>query len=822
MIEPLPPPPNEPPWREFARAPLVPAALGAAAGLALDRVSSVPFEASLIAALVAILVSCFASTRIGIPLAFAALAAAHHQAERNFYEPDDIGNFAAVEPRIVKIRGFLEEEPTLRKADHSELFGPARRVDRAVTTLRVSELSLDERWQPVSGLMRVSVERVIPAGDEGTLDSLDIGDEIEAIGLLSKPSTPGNPGERDYASFLLDRRIRAELRIVKDAKGVTRLAAGGWSWNRLLADLRARFTTVLKETTPANDVPLARALLPGDTAAAGRDDWDVFARTGVIHVLAISGQHLVILAGVVWLVLRTLGLPRRWGAWLVLALIVIYAALTGGRPSAIRAAVMVSIVCGGIIARRPVHLANSFALAWLVVVVINPMDAVSPGSLLSFLSVFTLIWGVGRWLEPVERSPVEQLLHESRPAWLNALRAVLRWLLVLYAINLALTFANAPLIISAQNVAPPVGILIGPPVILLTTVALLSGFTQLLVGLVNPLAALPFGLITALCLSWSKSLVVLADQLPYSSLYLPDLPVWWMLGFHAFLIATVLFASRRLALALMLWTLLGLLTSGTHISNELRVTFLSVGHGGCTVLETPDGRVIVYDAGTMAGPDTVKRVIAPFLWSRGIRRIDELILSHADLDHYNGVPELLRRFPVGQATMTPSFAEKPAREVAEVMLAFEKHGVPRRVAVAGESFRAGEVTIDVLHPPPGGFAGSENERSLVLLVSHRKHTLLLTGDLEKNGTAMLLATPPRMIDVLMAPHHGSPAAFPDSLAKWASPKLVVVSRGPRSGNIMQENWSTWEHGAVTVTSHATGVVAETFRTKERRVIVRGE
>jgi competence protein ComEC len=268
--------------------------------------------------------------------------------------------------------------------------------------------------------------------------------------------------------------------------------------------------------------------------------------------------------------------------------------------------------------------------------------------------------------------------------------------------------------------------------------------------------------------------------------------------------------------------MIGLVGVTERTSDEMRVTFLSVGHGGCTVIETPDGRVLLYDAGTMAGPDAVKRVIAPYLWQRGVRRIDELFLSHADLDHYNGVAQLLRRFPVGQVTMTPSFATKPAPEVAEVLLILERHRVPRRIAVAGESFTAGDVTLDALHPPLDGPGASENERSLVLKVSHLGQTILLTGDLEKAGTTLLLAQPPQQVDVLMAPHHGSPAALPQALLKWSQPKLVVVSRGQRASPLTNapDAWDTWTHGAITFHSHATGLSAETFRTKQRLVVKR--
>src|SRR5262249_45043581 len=157
--------------------------------------------------------------------------------------------------------------------------------------------------------------------------------------------------------------------------------------------------------------------------------------------------------------------------------------------------------------------------------------------------------------------------------------------------------------------------------------------------------------------------------------------------------------------------------------DELRCTFVAVGHGGCTVLETADGRVLLYDAGSLTGPDVTKQVIAPFLWSRGIRRIDEVLLSHADLDHFNGLTELLERFAVGQVTCTPSFSEKHLAGVELTLAELRRHGVPVRTVKAGDVLTAGDVTLEVLHPPAVGPDGNENTRSLVLLVRHARPTI---------------------------------------------------------------------------------------------------
>src|SRR5205823_5258557 len=148
----------------------------------------------------------------------------------------------------------------------------------------------------------------------------------------------------------------------------------------------------------------------------------------------------------------------------------------------------------------------------------------------------------------------------------------------------------------------------------------------------------------------------------------------------------------------------------------LRCTFLAVGHGGCTVLETPDGRTLLYDAGALAGPDVTRLKIAPFLWYRGIRRIDEVFISHADLDHFNGLPALLERFAVGQVTCTPSFREKPTPGVRFTLETLERRHIPVRIVKLGDRLMAGPVEMEVIHPPETGPEGNENGRSMVLLV----------------------------------------------------------------------------------------------------------
>lgn len=246
---------------------------------------------------------------------------------------------------------------------------------------------------------------------------------------------------------------------------------------------------------------------------------------------------------------------------------------------------MVCVVCGGIILRRPVIPANAFAFAWLIVLGVNPTDPFTAGCQLSFLSVFVLIWGCSRWLVPRELTPVEQLIDETRGVQEKMLRAALRALWQAFAISTILTVVNVPLVLAWQNVASPIAIILGPPLILLTSIALVAGFLVLIVSPLGTVVAWPFARVTEWSLAACEWLVHLGDRVPGGHLYSPAPPVWWLVGFYLLVAGVVLFDgkwAKRCLAAIGVWVLFGLVVGlQPRTSDEARVTFLAVGHGGC-------------------------------------------------------------------------------------------------------------------------------------------------------------------------------------------------------------------------------------------------
>ena len=807
-------------------APLVPVALAATAGIVVDRLWILPLAGSLALALVGVLawlILVNTSKKLlalfYLWMSIAGLGSAYHHWRRHHLDAGDLSHLAKEERQPARFRGTLHSAPLVQLAKPD----PLRTLPSDDTTrfvLRVAERQhlASGDWHDVGGLVQVTVL--------GQVQDITVGDEVELLGRLALPGGPVNPGGLDFDAVLRDQGITTTLVVLKPTD-VT-LLRPGWPTSPfgLLAIVRGwGQETLARELNAQHDV--AAALLLGEGSAMTGEAWEQYRRSGVLHVLAISGQHLVVLAGFLWILARIFGL-RRWQAAPLIALLLIgYALLTGGRPPVMRAAWVVAAFSGGVLLQRPASPANTFALAWLGVIAINPTDIINAGCQLSFLAVAVLVGPVARWVDEPQ-DPLERVVDQARPWYVMMFVWVWRWLVACYAINAVVWLAVAPLVAAHYNTVSPIALLIGPPVTLLTSIALLTGFAFLLfVGWCYPLAWV-FGWLTQGSLMGCEFVVSLGQQAPGAYFYVADVPTWWLGIFYAALLAGIAWQMSwrwgRWALAVGgAWLALGMaMQMWPHRTGEFRCTFVAVGHGGCTVIETPGGRVIVYDAGATTGADVTRRHIAPFLWSRGIRRIDTLILSHGDLDHFNGVPQLSERFTIDRVISTPTFAQRELAGMRKALSALDSRGLSVEVVHAGISWEEDGVFFEVLHPPLVGPTKNENARSLVLLVKHRGWSMLLTGDLEDAGLTQVLAKSAPAIDVLMAPHHGSDKSNIVELAKWAKPKVVVSSQAaPISDRVSVAMYEkrgakflgTWPHGAITLRPTASESQVETYRTK---------
>jgi competence protein ComEC len=819
-------------------APLAPLALAGSAGVAADRLLGpwgtltwvvLALGGATIAAAAWRLPRLFAWAIAG---AFAALGGGWHHHRWSDLAADDPAraDWASAGRRPAWVRGVLVEGPTFRRGEQ----GPGDRGStRAV--LALTGIHDGRGWRLASGRVQAWV-----VGDRPDLEA---GRPVEAAGALSTPEGPLNPGEFDPRPILRAQGIRLRL-AVDDPSGIwLDPTAEDWPWTRWLGAVRSWSARRLASGLGPDVVPLASALLLGRREAVDPEVNDAFARTGTTHLLAISGLHLQVLAVVLGAAVRAAGLGRKASFGVVMAGTVAYALLVGLAPSVVRSAAMTVVTCLGGGRDRCVAPANLLSVAALLTLLHNPSDLFDVGCQLSFLAVGAIVWcvpAVLAWDAPV-LSPLEVLERRLEPWWRILCRVGLAGVRDGLRASAVIGIIGWPLVALRFHLVSPVGVLLNLPLIPLTSMALLlAGLTLGLAAIWPPLGA-PFGWACGKALAGTEAAVRWGTSWRWGHGFVPGPPEGWVLGFYALLgLATLAGAcrwpsTRRWWGLAIVWGAIGAvlpLIPDRPAATEAEV--LAVGHGLAVAVRSPAGRTALYDAGKMGDPHVGRRIIAPALWSRGVRRIDLVILSHADADHFNGLPDLLDRFEIGAVRVPPGFEGPANPAAARLMAGVRARGIPISEIAGGDRIDlGGGTTLAALHPPRSIRAGStDNARSVVLEVDAGRRRLLLTGDLERDGLSDLMARPPLpALDAMLAPHHGGRTSNPAPLYDWARPALVVVSQRPpptvgrdpltplAEGRFRLLR--TWQAGAIRLRWAASGLLATGFRDRPESEARRG-
>ncbi|MGD9127841.1 MAG: DNA internalization-related competence protein ComEC/Rec2, partial [Planctomycetia bacterium] len=544
-----------------------------------------------------------------------------------------------------------------------------------------------------------------------------------------------------------------------------------------------------------------------------------FVETGTMHLLAISGLHVGLLAWFLFFLFQICRVSPAKSAILVALIILFYAILTDARPPVIRATILVWVFCLSQFLNRDVPGFNSLAAAGLIVMVMNPASFFQVGTQLSFLAVATILWFIPTWRRVVERQvDAHPRLLDDRVSW----QGLWFWLnrSVRYCIFISLTIwlITLPLTMARFHLISPIGPVMNVVLWIPVTIALVSGFLFLVVCILCPPLAVVLAGVVNQAFHFIDWIVSHAAELPGSHFWVAGPCDWWLLGFYL-LLGMGLFLPRQLGFprwprfAPIAWIGIGLFIAAmASPPKELRATFIAVGHGSSTLIQTTSGENILCDCGCFAsgrdGADTISRV----LWDRGVRRLDGVFLSHADADHYNALPGLLERFHVKTVYIPPRmFLDEPdSSMLAALHQAIDKAEVEVREIQAGDRLRIGkDCCIDVLHPAKRYALESNNANSMVLLVEHAKRRMLLPGDLQLSGINALLAEGSVDCDVLLVPHHGSRNSSPAELARWCRPEHAIVSS--RAGDLHSDTKAAYQQqGACVYQTNHDGAIDVTL------------
>ncbi len=805
----------------YRRSPAVPVTAAFAAGILADHVFDPILEVWLVAAAVSLSawVICFCSRTAWASAAFLLagvliVGAGWHHWRWSVVGSDHIIRFAEETSQPVNLTGRLVDQPWIVPHKEHDLPVSIPEFDRTVCTLECHSLISGKASEPVSGRVRVEIS--------GHLVHGSVGDEVAVVGLLSRPAGPRNPGAFDYRRYLRSDGLLATVHC-GEPEDVRVLSAGGNPFRRLQGRLRARSEQMLHEQLSERTAPVGVALLLGTRTAIPEELRTAFAESGTMHILAISGSNVGILAALLWLVTNLAGLGRAASVALILTGVLAYSFVADAQPPVMRAVLMIVATLAGRPWHREGSLVNGLALAALGVLVWNPSHLFDVGAQLSFLAVAALIWAPSwsRRLREAASNSADPLSRLEKPFAARWLASVLRTLITVHVTIAAIWLFTLPLTMARFNLVSPVGFIVNVVLAPLVVVILWCGYALLLVGLLVPALAGPFALAFDAGLRLMLGLIERAAAIPGGHLYLAGPADWWLAGFYACLAAVAfglpLSQLRRWGWRTMLvWVVGGLGTAlWPRPAGDLRCTFLSVGHGLAVVVELPQGRTLLYDAGQMQDGTRARQTVLAALWQRGVRAVDALVISHADIDHFNGVPGLARTLPIGTVLVHESFLDfrQPGVEMTCNLLSQQK--VPIKFVWAGDRLNVDDrAQLTVLQPAVGARLASDNANSLVLSIEYAGRTILLTGDLERGGLDNLLLSPPTHVDILQAPHHGRYAANPRPLAEWASPDWVVVSDGRNDDSERLKAvygpgahiLSTQQYGAITFVIDARGNV----------------
>jgi competence protein ComEC len=531
------------------------------------------------------------------------------------------------------------------------------------------------------------------------------------------------------------------------------------------------------------------AVALGEGGGVARDVRFQFGVAGLAHVLAVSGLHFGVVAWAVWWAvggaLRRWGWGvRRWGVEAMAAAVAgpalgVYVVFVGAPVSARRAFIMVTCVLLGRALRREGHGVIGLSAAGLVILGWEPQALHQVGFQLSFAAVLGIFWGAQAW-----DKPLQGLIERRCRGWTAK---ALGWAASMGVATAAASVATTPLVLWHFGRSPWVGLVANAWVVPWVS------FVVLPVGLAGALvwwlwgaggvALMKGARLAERAMVWSVEGFV--ERAPWVSVEAPGLPGWLLCLIGALAVTTLRvgakpWAKRALGpLALAVGVgVAAVVWGGAGDAETLTVTFLSVGQGDATLIEAPNGEAWLIDAGGARSWDPGERVVVPALYAMGRRRLDHVVVTHPDLDHFGGMAAVVRAmrphtvWTCGVDDHSPQYQDmlKAAGEVgAQVRPLTSDH--PEVALGDGAILR-------VLWPDRPDPSRGKNDNSVVIQLTHGEVSFLLPGDLEAGGEAALLREgQPISATVLKAGHHGSQTSSTEAFLDAVKPQVVIYSVG---------------------------------------------
>lgn len=601
------------------------------------------------------------------------------------------------------------------------------------------------------------------------------GDRIALTAVFEEPQDVRNPGEVSYRDYLALNNVFAVLRV-KDASAITVIGKGEASWLYASLVLPARHFAAgtIASVAKGDERHYLTGLLLGDRSDISKEIRKAFANTGTVHVLAVSGSHVVVIVAALYALFGIMRIPLRPKIVATIIAVLFYMLLTGAAPSVVRASFMTCVVLAGKLVQRRASVYNCLGVSAILMFLYDPRQVFDVGFQLSFVAVLSMVFCYPRMAVLYERIPKASRWGRvaSAAAALTAVSAAAQIGTIPFT---ALYFEKVSMISLAANLV----------IVPLAGLNITLGVAGILVSLVSFWVGSCFTEVNCLLARLVLASVKASDLVPFAVIHTPSFgieeTVLYMLS------AGLLFAVphprmfKKLFLVLFFAVdCLLLASAAAPRTDPLRVTFFDVGQGDAALLEFPGGTAMMIDAGGRTALfDAGEKIVAPGLRRRGVTRLSSVLITHAHDDHAGGLETMCGEIHADRiitSALVPQAGITGAERLPHPFAAV-KMGDTIGVCSAVRLYVLGPARVD--RTDSSDAEQAVNNSSAVVRLCYGRVAFLFMGDADNAVERELADRYGDFLsaDVIKIGHHGSRTSTSEELLRAAHPAEAVISVG---------------------------------------------
>lgn len=719
------------------------------------------------------------------------------------FKKNDIVYFTPTEKKAVILKGIIISQPEEKITQYKN--------KRLSFILKALEIKIQDEWFSITGLAKVNIYK--------PKQNLEYGDEINLEGQIYSPRPPSNPGQFNYKQYLQREGIHTLFTVNKNNQIILLARNQANPLINFVLKIKNNLNHLIDKYLSPPESLVLQALLLGSRREIPDYLEDKFIQTGTVHILSVSGLHVALLCFILIIFFKAVNLHRKVYLILTIVLLICYCLLTGARPPIVRSTIMVEIVLFGFLFLREPDIFNSLALAALIILIKNPQELFDIGFQLSFLAVFSIVYFSPR-IEEFLNPP--SIIDKIKPEKITLAKRLKGFFIKSLSVSLAAWLGTLILIIYYFNIFSPVTILANLGIVPLVTLIMASGFTFLIFGFLFPPLALIFSSAVGVLLKILLVSVNFFSNLPFAFLRIPSISIFGVVLYFCILFLAVNYKKLRLSLGKLFIILIIVLNFLIWLQffkpreQKLKISFLDVGRCDALFIEFPGRGNMLIDGGSGGENDKGRWVISPFLWHKGINKIDALVLTHPHADHVGGLATAINNFDINYAFDNGQSLDSWAYK--NYILALKKKNIPRQILRVGHEIRGyPEIKILVLNPPLKllkGTLSDENDNSVVLKIIYKQISFLLCADIEEEGIKQILNLEQNLNSTFIKiPHHGSDQKEIENIfLEKVNPQAAIITITQHENNLPAPNviealrkigatiYSTGASGAITITT----------------------